>query len=122
MTIMDAINTVDNLKHNTYDQNDKVAWLSRLDHRVKTLIMDAHEGGRRSFSGYDQDTDGDTELLVRAPFDEMYLKWLEAQIDYHNGEYGKYNNSITVFNSLWQEYENHYRRTHMPKGQKIIYF
>lgn len=122
MTIMDAINTVDNLKHNTYSQDDKVKWLSQLDHRIMRLIIDAHEGGRRSFNGYDQDTDGDTKLLVPAPFDEIYLRWLEAQIDYNNGEYGKYNNSITMFNTVYKDYENYYRRTHMPKGQKITYF
>lgn len=122
MTIMDAINTVDNLKHNTYDQNDKVKWLSQLDKRIKTQIMDAHEGGRRSFGGYDQDTDGDTVMLAPPPFDEIYLRWLEAQIDYNNGEYGKYNNSIAMFNAVYKDYENYYRRTHMPKGQRITYF
>lgn len=122
MTIMEAINTIDNLKHNTYNHNDKVQWLSRLDSMVKRLIIDTHESGKVFFYGYDEDTDPDTELLVPAPFDEMYLRWLEAQIDYTNGEYSKYNNSIEMFNTAWTEYQNYYNRTHMPRGATMKFF
>ena len=43
MTIRDAISKVDALKPNTYKEEDKVRWLSTLDTRVKTQIIDAHE-------------------------------------------------------------------------------
>ena len=123
MTIIDVINTIDGLKHNTYTQSDKVAWLSRLDAMVKRLIIDTHEGAESvSFSGYDNSTDINTELLVPAPFDEVYLRWIEAQIDYHNGEYEKYNNSVDMFNTAYQAYQNYYNRNNMPLGKKIKYF
>ena len=66
------------------------------------------------FAGYDDSTDTSTELLVPAPFDEVYLRWLEAQIDYHNGEYDKYNNAIIMFNTVFEAYQAYYTRTHMP--------
>ena len=123
MTINDAISTIDNLKHNTYSQHDKVRWLSRLDSMVKRLVIDTHEGGNDViFTSYTVNTDPDTELLIPEPFDEAYLRWLEAQIDYTNGEYEKYNNSIEMFNKSWNEYQNYYNRTHMPLGQKMKYF
>ena len=123
MTIREAIERIDSHKHNIYTQNDKIAWLSRLDSMVKTLIIDAHEGGEDvEFTGYDDSTDLNTEMLVPAPFDEMYLRWLEAQIDYSNGEYGKYNNAITMYQTAYDAYANHYRRTHMPKSTAIKYF
>ena len=123
MKIIEAINRIDSLKHNTYSQNDKVAWLSRLDSMVKKLIIDTHEGGEDvTFTGYDDSTDLNTELLVPAPFDEMYLRWLEAQIDYHNGEYKKYNNVILMYQAAYDGYANHYNRNHMPKGTAIKYF
>lgn len=123
MKIRDAIERIDSHKHNIYTQNDKIAWLSRLDSMVKTLIIDAHEGGESvEFTGYDDSTDLNTEMLVPAPFDEMYLRWLEAQIDYSNGEYGKYNNAITMYQTAYDAYANHYRRTHMPKSTAIKYF
>lgn len=123
MKIIEAINRIDALKHNTYSQGEKVEWLSRLDAMIKTLIMDAHEGSECiCFSGYDESTDMDTQLLVPAPFDEIYLRWLEAQIDYANGEYDKYNNSILMYQTDYDGYANYYRRTHLPKGGKIRFF
>ena len=123
MTIIEAINRVDALKHNTYTQTDKVQWLSRLDWMVKRHIIDTHEGAEEvTFTGYNDSTDINTELLVPAPYDEVYLRWMEAQIDYHNGEYGKYNNSIEMFNTAYAGYQNYYNRTHMPIGKSMKYF
>ena len=123
MTIIEAISRVDALKHNTYTQTDKVQWLSRLDWMVKKHIIDTHEGAEEvSFTGYDDSTDLQTELLVPAPYDEVYLRWMEAQIDYHNGEYGKYNNSIEMFNTAYEGFQNYYNRTHMPLGKSMKYF
>ena len=123
MTIIEAITQIDSLKHNTYSQEQKVQWLSRLDNMVKRLIIDTHEGGEDvEFTGYGDTMDLHTELLVPSPFDEMYLRWLESQIDYTNGEYGKYNNAILMFNTSWKEYQNYYNRTHMPKGKNMKFF
>lgn len=123
MKIIDAIDQLDSLKHNTYSQLDKVGWLSRLDSMVKKHIIDTHEGaGEVTFTGYDGSTDLDTELLVPAPYDEVYLRWMEAQIDYHNGEYDKYNNAIDMFNTAYNGYRNYYNRTHMPLGKSFKYF
>ena len=123
MKIIVAINQIDSLKHNTYTEADKLAWLSRLDSMVKKHIIDTHEGDDGViFSGYDDSTDPQTELLVPAPYDEVYLRWMEAQIDYHNGEYEKYNNAIDMFNTAYEGYQNYYNRTHMPKGKKFKFF
>ncbi len=122
MKIMEAINRIDSLKHNAYSQSDKVAWLSRLDEMVKKNIIDTHEGDEVTFTGYDDSTDLQTELLIPAPYDEVYLRWMEAQIDYHNGEYDKYNNAIEMFNTAYEGYRNYYNRTHMPKGKKFKFF
>ena len=123
MKIIQAINKIDALKRNTYSQPEKVEWLSRVDWMVKKHIIDTHEGAEQvSFKGYDDLTDLQTELLVPAPHEEMYLRWLEAMIDYHNGEYGKYNNAVDMFNTAFESYKNYYNRTNMPKGKKFKYF
>jgi hypothetical protein len=123
MKIREAIERIDSQKHNVYSQNEKIAWLSRLDSMVKTLIIDAHEGAETvEFTGYNDRTDMETELLVPAPFDEVYLRWLEAQMDYSSGEYDKYNNAMLMYQTSYDGYANHYRRTHMPKSTAIKYF
>ena len=122
MKSIEAINRIDSLKHNTYTQNDKLEWLSRLDAMVKNHIIDTHEGDEVTFSGYDDSTDEQTELLIPAPYDEVYLRWMEAQIDYHNGEYDKYNNAIEMFTTAYEGFKNYYNRTHKPKGKKFKFF
>jgi hypothetical protein len=123
MKIIEAINRLDALKHNTYTQIDKVKWLSRVDGMVKRHIIDTHEGSEDvTFSGYDENTDLQTELLVPTPYDDLYLRWMEAMIDFHNGEYGKYNNAVDMFNTSYGSYQSYYNRTHMPKGKKFKYF
>ena len=115
MTISEAISKVDALKPNNYTPEDKVGWLSTLDARVKTQIIDTHQHGDHIFFyGYDDMTDQETELLAPAPYDEMYLRWLEAMIDYHNSDDDRYNNAIMLFNNAYEGFKKHYTRTHMP--------
>ena len=123
MKIIEAITQIDNFKHNTYSQADKVTWLSRLDAMAKRLVIDTHEGADAvEFGGYGEQTDLHRELLIPEPFDQIYLRWLEAQIDYANGEIDRYNNAIELFNTEWGTWRNHYNQTHMPKGHKMRYF
>ena len=123
MKIIEALGKMDALMHNTYSQSDKLGWLSRLDSMVKNQIIDTHDGNEEvTFTGYDDRTDLQTELLIPAPYDEAYLRWMEAQIHYHNGEYEKYNNAIEMFNTSYTGFQNYYNRTHMPKGNKFKYF
>jgi hypothetical protein len=123
MTILEAINRVDATKPNSYTQIEKVDWLSTIDGIVKSEIIDTHEGGEDVvFDGYDVDTSLDTVLLVPAPYDDVYIRWLEARIDYANGEYNKYNNSLTAYNDAFELYANYYNRKHMPKGKTFKFF
>ena len=124
MTIIEAISRADALMHNTYDQSDKVKWLSRLDTMVKQQIIDTHEGADKvSFSGYTPETPVDTVLLVPAPHDEVYMRWIEAMIHYHNGEYDKYNNAIIMFNTDFNSYAAYYNQYHKPvnRGKRFLF-
>lgn len=123
MTIMDALYRIDELKPNSYSQPEKIKWLSSLDGVIKSEIIDTHEGGEDIvFSEYDENEDLSTVLLVPAPYDDIYVKWLEAMIDYTNGEYGKYNNSNTMYNTAFVAYQKYYNRTHKPISKNFTHF
>ena len=123
MTIIEAIIKVDALKPNNYTQVEKIKWLSNLDGVIKATIIDTHEGGEDIiFNGYDDETPISTVLLVPAPYDDLYIKWLESQIDYNNAEYGKYNNSSTAYNTAYSAFERYYNRQHMPIQRKLKFF
>lgn len=122
MKIIEAINRIDSLKHNTYTQGEKLIWLSEVDWDVVKNIIATHEGDTPTFNGYDDSTDLQTELLIPAPYDKAYLLWMEAQIHYYNGEYDKHNNAMDMFYEAFESFERHYNRTHMPKGKKFKFF
>ena len=123
MTLIEAIDLINALKPNTYTHTDKVKWLSNLDGIIKNEIIDTHEGAEKvTFDGYNEDTDLATELLVPAPYESIYRYWLEANIDYANGEYGRYNNSVQAYNDAYKAFAGYYNRTHMPNGKKFKFF
>ena len=123
MTIIEAITMIDSIKPNTYTQTQKIGWLSTLDEMIKKEIIDTHEGAEAvNFHGYGEDIDVNTTLLVPAPYDEIYLFWMESKIDYWNGERPKYNNSITMFNNAFSTYQEYYNRQHRPLGASRFLF
>ena len=123
MTIIEAINAIDDLCPNTYSKEKKKAQLSKLDDVIKRDIIDKHEGSDKvTFTGYDENTPLDTVLLVPAPYDDVYVFWLQTWIDYWNGEVGRYNNSTSMYKTAYSAFERAYNREHMPKETKIKYF
>jgi hypothetical protein len=74
------------------------------------------------FSGYDDNTPLDTVLLIPAPYDNVYVLWLQAQIDYANEDTAKYKNSSSAYNHAYNEFQRYYNRTHMPCSQPRKYF
>ncbi len=123
MTIHEALAHIDTVKPNSYEQGIKIKWLSELDGMVKTEIIDTHEGGECvDFSGYDENTELDTVLLVPVPYDKVYIHYLEMQIDYANNEYAKYNNSMVMYNTAYTTYKLYYNRDHKPKSHGRFLF
>ena len=123
MTIIEAINRTDELKPNSYTRLQKIGWLSTLDGMIhRDIIMTHQDPDPAEFAGYDDTTDIETELLVGAPFEDLYIYWLESRIDYYNGETARYNNSITTFNSAYLTFQNDYNRNHQPVGKEMKYW
>lgn len=124
MTILEAIGRVDTSKPNTYSQEDKIRWLSTAEWNIKRDIVDTHEGFEEvEYNGYTVETTLDTQLIATAPYDELYVRFLEAQIDYANNEIGKYNNSMAMYNEAMLSFRNYYNRMHLPlQDNSMKYF
>lgn len=112
MTVSEAIAWVDDKKPNGYSQEDKKAWIQEVEFMAEKL---------RARYGDPEEGTGDA-LSLPPPYDGAYLRYMEAQIDYCNGEYGKFNNAIELFNTLWQAYAAFYCRTHPAKAVRARYF
>ena len=120
ITIQEAIDKVDLLKPNAFPPEQKKEWLSNLDKKVWHEIYLTHEGQTpvTCFTGYNQDTDTGTKLLVPEPYTDVYLHWMSAQMDLANMESAKYAQNRQLFNAAYQDFGDFWRRTHMPKMKR----
>lgn len=110
MTVQEAISQLDEKQHNVYSREDKLRWLAELDSELWEILR--HTGKRKGeFDRYNADTLPDTPLLVSAPHDRIYRYWLEAQVDYANQEYTRFNNAIALFGKYYGAFVNWCLRT-----------
>ena len=73
------------------------------------------------FEGYTQD-DSEAELIVGKPYDEMYVHWLAAQVDWYNMEYESFNNDNAMFEAVYARFWNAFNSTHRAYGARKIYY
>lgn len=115
MTVREAINTIDGLKANQYTEENKLAWLETIEHRIYNEILLPCEGTDEPFGGI---ADNGIELSAPGGYENVYIFWLEAQIDYWNGEISRYNNSAQRFQQEFDSYRDYWTRHHKPKSKR----
>ena len=71
-SINEVIERVDKVKPNVYDEEQKAEWLARLDGRISREILKMDLPVR-----YIYPEDGDKDLLVPYPYDDMYDYFLK---------------------------------------------
>ena len=66
------------------------------------------------------ENDMEMDLIVGPPHDKLYYAYLCAMVDFTNGEYAKYNNSIIVANAFMAEWAAWFNRTHERDGRQYL--
>ena len=121
MTVMDAIREADRLRPNSFPTEDKLRWLDRLERRLREEICARHRGTVPTLPAFSAE-DMTRELLAEAPYDELYIHWLCAQMDYYNGELDSFNAAEAMFEAVYRQYRNAYNRSHLPLGTGMRWF
>lgn len=111
MTVSEVIQAVDDIKPNAFTNDTKTAWLNEVEGMVQTEVflfapVDVIQ--------YDYTKDKDTKLLVDPPHDKLYPAYLNARVDFANGEYNKYQNTMQMFNSFFGEFMRWYALNYRP--------
>lgn len=109
----DVLSYVDEIRPNAYTDEQKLKWLNELEGTIQQLVL---QRKAEETVLYQLPRDRITELLAPFPHDKMYWMYLCAMIDFANGEYSKYQNSMAMFNDAYGEYE----KWHM-RGTAITY-
>jgi hypothetical protein len=119
MTIQETLARVDCASPNQYTRAQKMQWLSYLEGLLYDEIVRWHVDARGIAEmlpawPYKEETPDETVLLLPAPHDALYEKYLLAQVDLANAEIVRYNNSITVFNGALAAFAAAYNRNNLP--------
>ena len=121
MKLQDAIAQIDHLRPHGFDDVTLTRWISDLDAQIYSEYIKNHEGTEGIAHGsYDSENDMGTELLVPSPYDDLYIKYLMVQIDFHNADIAKYNNSMMMYNTALSAYIDHFNRENLPKQGAVI--
>lgn len=110
MKLREVISYVDSIKPNSFPAEVKVQWINEVEGFVQTdvMLLDILE-----VSKYSYPEDMETELLVANPHSKIYYTYLVAMVDFANGEYNKYANTLQMYNEFLNEYmiwyADHYR-------------
>ena len=103
MTVQEAITRADKAKPNSFTEEEKFNWVNELNQRVGLELMlmspQTVDQIRKEYPA-----DLETQLLIRPPYDELYVHYLKARIDEANGEYDKYANTYAIFNQRWGQF------------------
>lgn len=111
MTLDSCIQAVDEYKPNAFSNETKAQWLNEVEGMVQTEIFLFHPV---DLVQYRYPADKDVPLLVEPPYDRLYRSYLEAKIDYANGEYETYANSMQVFNADYGAFLRWFALTYEP--------
>ena len=106
-TMNEVIGNLEEVKHNVISDEIKYTWLANLDGLISVQVhMDAEP------IQYNLPDDADKTLLVGAPFDDLYVLYCSAMVDFYNREYNNYNFSVSVFKDRLEAYKAFYIQRH----------
>lgn len=111
-TFSEIIDRVDQNKPNAFEKLEKLRWLTDLDGKIATEVMMMSISGVRNLPR--GEAARDCEPLVSFPYEDLYDRYLEAQIDYHNGEFGNYQNAMEAYNAAYNGFVNWFLNTYDP--------
>lgn len=110
MTTNEAIEKVSRLKPNAVRDEDVAAWILELNRRLITETKAEVEEQPLTYPD-----DGDMELFADGGYEELYIFYAIANIEFYQREYSNYNNSVIMFNDRMSDFRRQFRRTHLPE-------
>lgn len=107
MTLKAVLDFVDKMKPgNPYDTAMKVQWLNELEGDIQSKLL---RTAPQEIIQYTED-DLTVELLIPVPHDKVYWMWVAAMIEFANGEYDKYQNTMQLVNDAYDKYAKWFHR------------
>lgn len=109
MIAPEIVEKVKELRPSTQHKDDILLdWIYRVDKKIREEI---HGKSDEEFEVL--------ELAVPEEYSDIYVYFVIANLHFYNGEYDKYSNVITQYNTLLDEYAKKYIREHRPSSNGV---
>lgn len=112
MTLKECIDFVEGIKPSAFTNEQKTRWINEIEGRVQTEVF--LWDPTTNHTTYTYDDNKNTELFVKPPYEKIYYEYLSAMIDYANGEYDKYQNTMAMFEEAWIAFKKWFINTYHP--------
>lgn len=109
MKIRELLDYIDDVRPNAFSETQKLVWINELEARIQRDVLLSAELWQ-----YQLPEDENVDLILNPPHDAIYRHWMEAMIDYANGEYSKYQNTMQMFNAKWSSFVAWFAETYRP--------
>lgn len=119
MTVSECIAYVDEVKPNAFSGDLKTRWLGQLEGKIAAEIFLMAPAELGKFHFVTEEEDGDKELLVDPPYDDLYTAYLTAKVDSKNGEFNKLSTAAQAFNRMWDEFSAYIGNLYDPAAGYI---
>ena len=95
-------------------------WLNEVEGLVQTRVHLVPDEAvvRLVRDAEDPEAFNETVLSAPFPYDKLYAPYIEAMIDFANGEYDRYENSMAMFDQFFTEYMAHYAQGYRPADRR----
>lgn len=113
-TINKAIEAAMRLHPDSFDDNIKARWINELDGKISRETMHKND-----FVAYQFPLDGDKELLVKSPYDNIYELYIIAMSMFFSGELAAYSAHAMLFEQAYAEFRKNYLRNNIPPQNEI---
>lgn len=111
-TFAEIIDRVDLNKPNAFEPEEKLRWLTELDGKIAVEVLMLNMDLVKKLPRGEKAMQ--CEPLVSYPYEDLYDRWLEAKIDYHNDEIGKYQNAMEAYNAAYNGFVNWFLNSYDP--------
>lgn len=118
MKVREVLTAIDQMRPNAFTEGEKLHFLNTIEGRIYREILEKAEDFAGEFLPFAEGEE-ERELIVPIPYTDIYTYYLAAMIDFYNGDSGRYNDTMVLFNQAWEDYGAYYRQTHKPKQTNL---
>ena len=119
MTVAGMIEQYNMERPNSVEDSVKRDFLKKCEANILDSVILLYEPGvgERTFEEWVDWLDNfnyDTELILKEPYDDVYLYWLDQRICLNNNDKARYNVASRLFDNIFLSFKQKYNREHYP--------